>query len=105
MPGLTLDEFPAFVMSIVQGAEAEPQVLAAVQRLAGSGSSQAYLLFARAAVVSSTTIQMIARAAFCFFTGIIFPPHLKCVCRSEYWFACKRPSYARGPAFRESTSR
>jgi hypothetical protein len=45
IPGLTLDELPALVMSMVQGALADPQVLAAVHMLAGSASSQAYLLF------------------------------------------------------------
>ena len=45
MPGLTFEELPALVMSIVQGAEAEPQVLAALHRLAGCASSQTYLLF------------------------------------------------------------
>ena len=35
MPGFTLEELPALVMSTVQGADAEPQVLAAVHRLAG----------------------------------------------------------------------
>jgi len=46
MPGFTLEELPALVMSTVHGAEAEPQVFAAVHMLAGSASSHAYLLFA-----------------------------------------------------------
>src|SRR5664279_1847630 len=44
-PGLTLDELPDLVMSTVQGAAVEPQVLAALHTLAGWASSQTYLLF------------------------------------------------------------
>jgi hypothetical protein len=53
MPGLTLEELPALVMSTVHGAEAEPHVFAEVHMLAGSASSQAYLLFACAGLQAS----------------------------------------------------
>src|SRR5271165_5559078 len=45
IPGFTLEELPDLVMSTVQGAEAEPQVLAAVHMPAGFASSHTYLLF------------------------------------------------------------
>src|SRR5664279_2024135 len=59
IPGFTLDELPDLVMSTVHGAEAEPQVLAALHRLAGCASSHTYLLFfcACAVVQISSTRQ------------------------------------------------
>ena len=66
MPGLTLEDWPALVMSIVHGADAEPQVLAAVHKLAGSGSSHAYLLLAWAKVLAKNTIQTTTSSTRCF---------------------------------------
>ncbi len=59
MPGLTLEELPALVTSMVQGAEAEPHVLAASHCLLVVASSQTYLLFfcACALVETIKTIQ------------------------------------------------
>src|SRR5664279_312629 len=54
-PGFTLDELPDLVMSTVHGAEAEPQVLAAVHMLAGCASSHTYLLFFCACAMVATS--------------------------------------------------
>jgi len=54
--GLTLAELPALVMLTVQGLVAEPQVLSAVHKLAGSGSLHANLLFACARPHVNSTI-------------------------------------------------
>src|SRR5215813_7681364 len=57
-PGFTLEELPDLVMSTVQGAVADPQVLAALHMLSGWASSQTYLLFFCAcadAAMSNTT--------------------------------------------------
>jgi hypothetical protein len=54
-------------MSIVHGAEAEPQVFAALHMLAGSASSHAYLLFACARPQASSTMHdMMNVVASCF---------------------------------------
>jgi hypothetical protein len=55
-PGFTLEELPDLLTSMVQGAVAEPQVLPALHKLAGSGSSQAYLLFACARPQASSAM-------------------------------------------------
>jgi hypothetical protein len=76
--GLTLDELPALVISTVQGAEADPQVLAAVHRIAGSGSSHTYLLFfcAWAAVKVRSTTQDNTSTALKEVNRCIFIKHL-----------------------------
>jgi hypothetical protein len=55
--GLTLAELPALVMLTVQGFVAEPQVLFALHKLAGSGSLHANLLRACARPQASSTMQ------------------------------------------------
>jgi hypothetical protein len=45
IPGLTLAPWPARLISTVQGAEADPQVLAALHMDAGAASSHTYLPF------------------------------------------------------------
>ena len=59
IPGFTLAELVDLVMSIVQGDEGEPQVLAALHMLSGCASSHTYLLFFCACAVAqlSRTIQ------------------------------------------------
>jgi hypothetical protein len=57
IPGLTLAELPDLVTSIVQGDVAEPQVLAALHRLSGVGSSQTNLLLACARLQASSTME------------------------------------------------
>jgi hypothetical protein len=65
--GLTLAELPALVMLTVQGFVAEPQVLAALHKLAGSGSSHANLLLACARLQASSTMHdMMSIVAICF---------------------------------------
>src|SRR5271169_5172213 len=56
--GFTLDELPALVMSTLQGADAEPQVLAALHMLAGCASSHTYLLFFWACAVAEASNTM-----------------------------------------------
>jgi hypothetical protein len=56
--GLTEEPSPDFRTSIVQTAEADPQVLAALHESAGLGSSQTYLVLASVTVVPSTTINV-----------------------------------------------
>src|SRR5882762_3729028 len=59
IPGFTLTELVDLVMSIMQGDEGEPQVLAALHMLSGCASSHTYLLFFCACAVAqlSRTIQ------------------------------------------------
>jgi hypothetical protein len=54
--GLTLAELPDLVMLTVQGFVAEPQVLSALHKLAGSGSLHANRLLAWAKPQASSTI-------------------------------------------------
>jgi hypothetical protein len=59
--GLTLAELPDLVMLTVQGFVAEPQVLSAVHKLAGSGSLHANLLLACARPQASSTMHTTIR--------------------------------------------
>ena len=65
--GLTLAELPDLVMLTVQGFVAEPQVLSAVHKLAGSGSLHANLLLACVKPQASSTMHdTMSNVASCF---------------------------------------
>jgi hypothetical protein len=59
MPGVTEVEAAVRFRSIVQGAEADPQVFAELQMAAGSGSVQRYLLLSDWANATGTVISVI----------------------------------------------
>src|SRR6267143_3251875 len=89
MPGFTLAELVDLVMSIVQGDEGEPQVLAALHMLSGCASSHTYLLFFCACAVAqlNRTIQHNENSELqiLHFCGIF-------IVRATFCWCCRRPS-------------
>jgi hypothetical protein len=73
--GLTDEPSPDFRTLIVQTAELDPQVLAAVHKSSGLGSSQAYFLLASAATLPNRTINIANPAPheLAFIFMVIFP--------------------------------